>query len=275
MTNQNQPEINNILNYLKTKLPKLNKPTLKIALTEFCKYSICATILVYFVGTAILLLRNSSAQVPFTPLSIIQATIITLYFALLLGSFIITEYTICSLWSLKRDSPQISQKKWPVLILILISILAIYIVSYILSLFLHNFLLPFFLITMFYALPTTIMHLGKRFFFKKSQDCILAILCWACFISAAFIALLPMSIGGLNAQKVIYYDNNKPTICQEYDYYGVAEGLLVLKHDDKISLIPVGNGHIEYQIQEYSLTNNSTNSQPKCGTSTDSALTAN
>ena len=114
----------------------------------------------------------------------------------------------------------------------------------------------------FFLLVPCALRICYRFF-EKSQDCTWAVLYVIVFAAFVMIWTLPSSVGGLGSQKVAYYDDSG--VCQEYDYYGVADEMLVLINNNKVSLIPIGDGHIEYVVSRYSFFGPKEDEQKACG----------
>ena len=64
-----------------------------------------------------------------------------------------------------------------------------------------------------------------------------------CF--TVIILEVPMSIGGLKGQEVVYY-NFDTKEKNKYIYYGNYEGLYQFVSDNKVILLPIDSGYIEY-----------------------------
>ena len=112
--------------------------------------SILGSIIVYFVGTTILLLRNLLSGLPFVPLSIIQAAVITVYFCVFVVAYIVVEHIVCKMWRKKRESISFWRKVGCVFCLIIVVAACMLISVAILWLFLRNAILPLLLIVSFF-----------------------------------------------------------------------------------------------------------------------------
>ena len=62
------------------------------------------------------------------------------------------------------------------------------------------------------------------------------------------IMQIPISLGGFKGQEVIFHDYNTNKKI-EYIYYGTYEGLYQFTQDNKVILISIENGYIEYTKQ--------------------------
>lgn len=250
---------------LKPKLFHLfsNKDNTIRHLKTFAECSIIGSILVYFVSTIILLLRNLVSGLPFAPLSIIQAVVITVYFCLLVGGYIVAEHIICGLWQLSKTIHRSWKKVSYVFLVVVICLLITFAVSLVLSLFFRNVSSPFFIIILLCIIPSVNMRFACRSQDKMKSYIIARMIIFFVMLTAlSIIWSLPASVGGLGSQKVAY--RNSSGLCQEYDYYGVSDGMLVLKNDDKVSLIPVGDGYIEYIVPKYSFLSSTKDEQKGC-----------
>ena len=61
-----------------------------------------------------------------------------------------------------------------------------------------------------------------------------------------FIFNIPMQLGGLSSTKVTYYNYNS-NVSVEYLYFGNYDGMYQFIRDDKVVLIPIDSGYIEYK----------------------------
>lgn len=225
---------------------KLDRKQVKTTLEEYAKLSVCATVLVYFVSTIIVLLRNLSLGIPFVPLSIVQAVIITVYFCAPLFIFIAMEYLTCTAWeNVKCDRISKSRKFWCCLLAILIITGVALGSGLVFSLFLRNFCGALLVVTCFFIVVPTIIH-----FFVRGKECHFWIVLYSLLFSAFIVWIIPSSVGGLSPQRVQFYENNSEQ-CVEYSYYGTTDGSMILVDNNTIKLAPVGSGHMQYVWDEW------------------------
>lgn len=249
---------------LKPRLVQLhdNKSRIIECLKTFAECSVCGSILVYLIGTAILLLRNLVSGAPFVPLSITQAVVITVYFCVFVGAYIIFEHILCSMQNKIRKFTRFWQRFWHTLILLVAGAAMVLISVLVLWLFFRSVILPLLLVGSLFVLVPFVIRSCYRFF-KTPKGCTQAVLGFIMLMAGIVIWNMPMSVGGLGPQRVTYYDNSG--FCREYGYYGVANGMLVFKSTDGFLQIPIDNGHIEYAIPEYSFFGSTTSQQDECG----------
>lgn len=263
MTKKKAKHADTIYEMLKPKLIHVirNKGSVTKYLKTFAECSIAGSVMVYFISTIILLTHNLVVGIPFAPLSIIQAVVITIYFCIFAGAYILAEHLMCSLWRLMRTEADGKLRKAVRFVCILLTAAAIAVMAgSVLYLFLRSFLGSILIVVVLMLI--SLMCRNSLWFFEKPQDCTRANLAYATFISTVIIWLLPASVGGLSSQKVLYYDDSN--VCQEYDYYGVVNGMLVLKNEGQVSLPPVGRGRIEYTVSNYSFLGPTKDEQKRC-----------
>lgn len=220
---------------------KLDSGIIKKTLGEYVKFSVCATVLVYFVSTVIVLLRNISLGVPFVPLSIVQAVVITVYFCAPLSIFIAMEHFVCTGWEhIKCDYISKPEKLCDCLLVILIVVGVTFGSGFIFSLLLRNLCGALLIVTCLFVIVPAIIH-----FFIRGRECHFWITLYALLFSALIVWLIPSSVGGLGPQKVQFYENGSEQ-CVEYSYYGIADGSIILVNNGTIKLAPIGSGYMQY-----------------------------
>lgn len=247
MHQQSQSKQTCVFMYLQSKFKALNKNKLKATLLDYAKFGIYGTLITYFIGTAILLFRNYSASLPFAPLSIIHATVITIYFVLFFCVFTIIDHTI---YFLDRIYLSIKLKTFKILFLLLI-------LSIVCLVGFYCFFLAFINDSFIATIPSLIFAMIILVIIARTADelhnkavPITSIMVFS-LLSMIIIYAMPMSMGGLGQQKVAYYENINSSLCYEYDYYGTTDGMLILRNDTDIFLVPISNGYIKYPQNRY------------------------
>lgn len=207
------------------------------------KYSILITIVAYFIGTVLLLCRSRIIGIPFMPLAIHQLAVIDTYFLAIIATFVFCEYWVCELWCLIRRSG--IKIIWKIVIRLIVTFVAIFVVcgiSILLGILMDNVsgslvigCLVFLFLPAFCHLFMIRISLEETLFLEG----VLLVL-FACLV----VYNIPLNVGGLAPQHVKYCDDSN--LCQDYDYFGNYDGMLVLRDDDAVFLEPIGKGTIKY-----------------------------
>ncbi len=211
--------------------------------------STCLIISAYTVGTLLLLYRSHVVDLPFSPISIVQCAILTVYSALITGSFVIIEYIIIDLvpLRLRQENEKILDKiKWCLTLFSLLIVLVILI----LSLFLNGLLEALVILLTYYVVGIGVSRIWK------GRNTFLFRVIWLAFGCIIFVVLLPTNLGGFRVRQVGYCVYSNQT-CQEYDYYGISEGLYQFVEDKDgekhVVLAPVDSGYIRYEQEKSKL----------------------
>lgn len=166
--------------------------------------------LIYIIGILVILFRNYKYGLQFQPISLIQFSLMTFYLAISLATYSIIKYYYIFLFQLLL-SFVINDK-----IIILRDIIVYFIfMPFIASIFVQkiSILSDFFIVLVFISI----------------------------------ILDIPMSLGGLGGQKVIYHDYRTNTE-NTYMYYGNYEDVYQFINDgNTVLLIPKDNGYISYK----------------------------
>lgn len=247
MRQQSQSKYTCVSLYLQSKFKTLDKNKLKETLLDYAKFGIYGTLMIYFIGTAILLFRNYSASLPFAPLSIIHATVITIYFILFFCIFALIDRTI---YFLDQIYLSISSKVLKVLFLLLVLIIVCLTGVYCFFLAFINDSFVASIPSLIFAMTTLVVVARTADELRNKAAPITSFIVFS-LLSMIVIYAMPMSMGGLGQQKVAYYENLNSSLCYEYDYYGTTDGMLILRNDTDIFLVPIGNGYIKYPQNRY------------------------
>lgn len=204
-------------------------------INQFIKNNLWLTPLVYIIGTIALLIRNKMFGLQYTSISLLQFSLIVVYLIIFLVMYSCIEFNFIVLFDLinKKDESKVTKIVGHI-ILFLLYFLMVYCFMYILiddtnvtiKLVLSYFILwPIFLI------------------FLNNNDKLSNLVTILFFIT--LIMNIPISLGGFKGQDVIYYDYNTNEKI-EYIYYGNYDGLYQFVLKDKVILIPIDSGYIEY-----------------------------
>lgn len=196
------------------------------------KYSILVAPLIYILGTIMLIMRNSKIGFPFAPLSIIQFAVMVVYLIFLLLCYLAIDAMLATIINDRK-------KKNFFFDLLLLSILLggiLYLFSYLIpsKSDLYGVFLAFFVIVPIFFY----LFFRNELYFLKLGASIL------CFM--IIIQHIPMSLGGLKEQKVIFYDEIKQEEVR-YDFYGIVDGIYQFSDSKNIYLIPIDKGYIKYE----------------------------
>lgn len=180
------------------------------------------------------------------PLSITQLAAIDIYFLSIVAAFLICEYWLCELWRLIRNSScKMSEKIiWRVLSII-IGIAIILGIASVISIFTKDLLATTLLFSISFLILPGYFHL---FMTKLSPKVAVTTECSFILCIAYFLVYnIPMNVGGLAPQHIKYCTSTSDTSCENYNYFGNYDGMLILKNEKNIILEPIGQGVIKYK----------------------------
>ena len=205
---------------------------------------------VYIIGTFILLIRNKIYNLPFSPISLIQFSLIVLYTVIFVLGFGAIEYTFVRFIQNKEINKALKFIEF--IICLMIEILFI---AFILSILIDNAHSITRVIIIYYVIYPIVYSILSNT--KKKTKKIITIIFTIVFYMT-LILIVPTQMGGLKYQNVVFHDTTKD-ITKDYKYFGNYDGLYQFMDDNRnIYLIPFENGYIEYN--NYNLvTKNETN----------------
>lgn len=199
-------------------------------------------LLVYIIGTIIVMGRNFYEGIPFTAYSIVSYAILTFYFVLFAGMSVFLKYSIETIMQNEYQGSKLVRliKKIGSSVVVILIIAAI--MLYIMKLILYNtssslvFAYAFWL---YCILPLA----GFLKNYKKIKE-------FSVLMSVLFtfgvIFNIPTSIGGLKEVQVKFYSYND-NIIYDYLYYGETNGNYIFKENkNKIISRSCDSGYIEY-----------------------------
>lgn len=213
----------------------LNKENIK-KVNNFIKNNLWLTPLIYIVGTITLLIRNERYGLQFAPISLLQFALILVYLVTFLGLYYLIMINIYNFVNLIKGEQ--GHKILGSCLHTIIYIFLLYIVFYILFLLTDDLSTVLKILAFLFILwPISNVLLIK-------QNILTDIITVICF--TAIIIEIPMSMGGLKGQEVIYhsFDTMREN---KYVYYGNYEGLYQFVSNEKVFLIPIDSGYIEYK----------------------------
>ena len=208
-------------------------------MNTFIKTNVWIVPVIYFIGTIALIIRNKIYGLPFSPISLIQFAIIVVYVVAFLIMYAFIEYSTIQVIGffqriLKREKNIILK----FILQLIFHIVLLVIVFYILYFILENIERTLLLCIAYYIFfPIIMIIIDSRYKINNLMIIILYI---------TLILEIPISLGGLKGQEVIYYDMEN-SIEKEYIYYGNYDGLYQFSDNDNIYLIPIDNGYIMYK----------------------------
>lgn len=205
-------------------------------INNFIKESLWLTPLIYIIGTLALLIRNKMYGLQFIPISLLQFAIIVFYLIIFLTIYSLIEYNYIALFDLLKNKEK--SKLIKIIGHIVISILYYFVSFCFLYLLIDDSILVIkLMISYFIFWPIFVIFLNNK-------DIISNFITVIMFIT--LIINIPMSLGGLKGQKVIYHPFNNSDNYQTYMYYGNYDNLYQFTSYDKVILIPIDSGYIEY-----------------------------
>lgn len=213
----------------------LNKENIK-KVNNFIKNNLWLTPLIYIVGTITLLIRNERYGLQFAPISLLQFALILVYLVTFLGLYYLIMINIYNFVNLIKGEQ--GHKILGSCLHTIIYVFLLYIVFYILFLLTDDLSTVLKILAFLFILwPISNVLLIK-------QNILTDIITVICF--TAIIIEIPMSMGGLKGQEVIYhsFDTMREN---KYVYYGNYEGLYQFVSNEKVFLIPIDSGYIEYK----------------------------
>lgn len=204
------------------------------------KKSLWFTPLVYIISTLSLLYRNRIHNLPFVSISLVQATLIFIYFMFFICYYYLLRYTLKQIMDCMKGDGR--NKKLQLLFLLLVMLLYYLLMFFILYILIGNIWFSFTTVFGYY-----LVILFLPFIIKGGDENISELLTILLFIS--IILKIPLSLGGFMGEKVVYHEylSSKE---ESYVYYGVYEGLYQFEKDNTIVLVPIDSGYIKYKIKE-------------------------
>lgn len=209
----------------------------------------------YVLGTISLLVRNKIYSIPFQILSIQQYILLIIYWIMICISqaFINIPFVIVKVIRDKKFEINGNVKKVViiscVLGYILINLFNIFVLSYIVDIQ-DKFFWIIIYIPLYVLFPIFRYCIVNCKIIRNVLDCI------AMVYSISIIFFITINLGGykaLNVRLVTYDDfeinsNMYKDCSNEYEYFGIENGLYILKQRNKVFLIPIDSGYIEYNI---------------------------
>ena len=180
---------------------------------QFIKNNLWITPLIYIIGIITLLLRNKMFGLPFNAISFIQFSVIVVYLIIFLFMYSFIEFNFIALFELIHKKA--NYKFIKVIGHIAIKLSLIYFIF-----------LP---IILCFAYSEKI----------KITNIVIII------VFMTLIMEIPLSLGGFKGENVIYHNFNTNKK-QNYTYYGNYDGLYHFVSENKVILIPIDSGYIEY-----------------------------
>ena len=215
---------------------KLKDSEVLVKINKLIKDNILLTPVIYIIGTIALLLRNKKYGLQFTNISLLQFAIMVAYIIFFLVMYSLIEYTYINLYELIRSK---ENKKIIKSIGYLLFLCILMMVPYT---FLHSVnndtKTTLALICFCYIIWPVATYIANK---RDKLNFIYTILI---FVYA--IMNIPMQLGGLKGQDVIYHEYSSGE-AKEYTYYGNYENLYQFTSEDKVFLIPIDSGYIEYK----------------------------
>ena len=177
-------------------------------------------------GTISLIFRNQFLKLPLNYISIIQLAIILAYLVVYVGCYTVIEVVFIKLFEKGKKIKKIGS-------LFVLEFCAWYLIYW----FVQDIGTSIALSLIFYLIWPIMAILLKKF-----KNCV-NILTITMFI--VIILFIPIQYGGFQGQKVIYHNyESKEGI--EYTYHGNYDGLYQFTSENKVLLIPIDSGYIEY-----------------------------
>ena len=188
--------------------------------------------LIYVIESIVLLIRNIIFKIPYKFIPVLDFVIIFIYMIF----FIIIYRIIEALY--KDFIKEIHEKNFFKLIGIIMCILVILFSIFILLIYIIQNYKETLTCMFCYFVMLPLMSIT----IKNKREVVNIIFC------ATIVLMIPISIGGLGGDKVIFnkFKTNDYEKREEYIYYGNNEGLYQLVKDGKVFLIPIDSGYIEY-----------------------------
>lgn len=215
---------------------KLKDSEVLVKINKLIKDNILLTPVIYIIGTIALLLRNKKYGLQFTNISLLQFAIMVAYIIFFLVIYSLIEYTYINLYELIRskENKKIIKSIGYILLLILF-MLTTFIFMYLIT---NDVSASIAAIIIYYILwPIVTLIFNKR----DNLNFIYTIV-----VFIYMIINIPMQLGGLKGQEVIYHEYNNGEK-NEYTYYGNYEDLYQFTSEDRVFLIPIDSGYIEYK----------------------------
>ena len=213
----------------------LNKENIT-KLNNFIKNNLWLTPLIYIVGTLTLLIRNEKYGLQFAPISLLQFALILVYLVTFFGLYFLIILNIYGCFNLIKSKEK--HKIFGIFLYVIIYMFLLYIVVNILFLLIDDKSIVLKILSFLFILWPIINAILIK---KNIMTDIITVICFT-----SIIMEIPMSMGGLKGQEVIYhcFDTRKEN---KYIYYGNYEGLYQFVSKGKVILLPIDSGYIEYK----------------------------
>ena len=204
--------------------------------------NILAILLVYIVGTIIVMVRNFYEGIPFTAYSIVSYAVLTFYFALFAGVSVFLKYSIEIIMQNEYQGSKIVKLIKEIGSSVTVIVIFAAIMLYIMKLLLYNTSISLVVAYVFWMY--CILPLAG--FLKKCKKIKEFAVLMSVLFTFGVIFNIPTSIGGLKEVEVKFYCYND-NIVYDYLYYGESNGNFIFKEDEnKIILRSCDSGYIEY-----------------------------
>lgn len=204
-------------------------------INKFIKDNLWITPLVYLIGTIALLIRNKMLGLQFVPISLLQFSIIFVYTIIFLILYSFVELNYIVIFNMVKERKFDFSKLIGYILLHFLYLVLVFLFIYFLT---DNEKITLQLIFCYYFfVPVFIIFFNNKDFISNITAIIFII---------TLIINIPISVGGLKGQEIIYHSFEKDEKI-EYIYYGNYDGLYQFIKDDNVLLIPIEDGYIEYK----------------------------
>ena len=194
---------------------------------KFIKNNVLLIPLIYIVGIISLIFRNQFLKLPLNYISIIQLAIILAYLVVYVGCYTVIEVIFIKLFEKGNKIKNVGM-------LLFLEFCAWYMIFW----FVQDLNVSIVLLLIFYLIWPIL-----AIFLKKIKNYI-NLLTITMFI--VIILFIPIQYWGFKGQNVIYHNyESKEEI--EYTYHGNYDELYQFTSEDKVFLIPIDSGYIEYK----------------------------
>ena len=203
---------------------------------QFIKNNLWITPLIYIIGIITLLLRNKMFGLPFNAISFIQFSVIVVYLIIFLFMYSFIEFNFIALFELIHKKANYKFIKVIGHIMIFISYFCL--ITCFLTLLINDNLIAIKLSLIYFIFLPIILCFAYSEKIKITNIVII-------IVFMTLIMEIPLSLGGFKGENVIYHNFNTNKK-QNYTYYGNYDGLYHFVSENKVILIPIDSGYIEY-----------------------------
>lgn len=198
------------------------------------KDNIWLTPVIYIIGTLVVLLRNKMFGLQFTNISLLHLAVISVYVLFFIISYSLAEYIIYSF----KTNNNVKSKLVCCIRFIFIYTLYLFIIIDLLSFLTDNIAIGISITFVYLILWPIIMKVYRKLVVASKIVTIIMFM--------ILIMQIPLNMGGFKGQEVIFHSYSEYT-SQKYMYYGTYDGLYQLTSHEKVFLIPIDSGYLEYQ----------------------------